>query len=414
MYYEISGGKKLFGEVSVYGAKNAVLPLLASSVLADAPLCIENCRPLGDVETMCQILRSLGVEIIWKGHKIAAYPQGLCSCEIPQFLGSKIRASVLLMGALLGKNKVAKLPLPGGCSIGKRPIDIHLDGFAKLGAKFDCSNDVLVADGRKMHGNKVELSFPSVGATENLLLGSVLTKGETKLTNCAIEPEVVQLEQALVQMGAKIDGIGTSCLTIEGVDSLNGATVTAVGDRIVAATYLLAVAGTGGKVKVTGVESKHCAFLLNLLQKAGCVVSCDDGIVIESDKLDGLGRVETAPYPGFPTDVQSLLLSLACVCDGYTEIKEGLFENRLEHNARQLQRLGAKISVSGNVAKISGGTLSGATVDANDLRGGAGLVLAGLFAKGITRVNNVHHVERGYFDLIGALKDLGADARLTN
>lgn len=414
MYYEICGGKKLFGEIGVYGAKNAILPLLAASILADAPLCIENCRPLGDVETMGQILRSIGADVIWQGDKLTVYQQGVNSVEIPKQLGNKIRASVLLMGALVGKYKVARIPLPGGCAIGNRPINLHIDGLAKLGARFDYCDDMLVVDGRHMHGNKVVFTFPSVGATENLLLCAALTKGETQLINCAVEPEVVQLERALVKMGANIEGVGTSCLSIQGVENLTGATIRAIGDRIVASTYLLAVAGTGGKVKISGVDAENCSFLLDLLQEAGCRLSVCDGIVLECDKIDGFGRVETAPFPGFPTDVQSLLLSTATVCNGTTEIVENLFENRLMHNVHQLQMMCADITACGSVARVKGGKLVGSTVDASDLRGGAGLVLAGLFAKGVTRVNNVKHIERGYFDIVGNLQQLGADIKLTN
>ena len=226
MHYEICGGNKLFGELNVYGAKNAILPLLASSVLTDAPMRIGNCRPLADIEVMCEILRALGRDVVWTGQTVSVYAKLSNNCEIPYFLGSKIRASVLFMGALLGKYKRAIVPFPGGCAIGSRPIDLHIDGLKKLGAKFDCCGDKLVVNGKNMHGGIVELTFPSVGATENLLLCSVLTKGQTVLRNCAIEPEVVQLEETLIKMGARIEGVGTPNLTIEGVEELNGATIT--------------------------------------------------------------------------------------------------------------------------------------------------------------------------------------------
>ena len=414
MQYEIYGGKRLFGELNVYGAKNAILPLLASAVLADVPTRIDNCRPLGDVKTMCEILRSLGIELVWTGQTITVYPSVVPYWEIPSLLANKIRASVLFMGALLGKYKKATIPLPGGCAIGSRPIDIHIDGLKKLGAKFDFYNDKLVVDGKNMRGNVVSLPFPSVGATENLLLCAVLTKGETRLFNCAIEPEVVQLEHALVQMGAKIEGVGTPNLLIEGVDELKGATICAIGDRVVASTYLLAVAGAGGRVCVKGFDANHCSALLGILQSAGCKLTYSDGVTIECDKIDGLGVVETAPYPAFATDVQSQLLSVATVCNGNTTIVENIFENRLVHNVLQLRRLGAQIDLNGNVATIKGAKLKGATVQSNDLRGGAGLVLAGLFADGITRVTNVSHVERGYFDIVGSLQQVGAEIKLTN
>jgi len=414
VYYEIRGGKRLCGKVAVYGAKNAILPLMAASVLSDTPMRIDNCRPLGDIETMGQILRGVGAEVIWNGQCLSVFAKCVDKWQIPAMLGGKIRASVLLLGGLLARFKRATIPLPGGCAIGSRPIDIHIDGLQRLGASFTLCDNVLYADGRKMHGGKVTLAFPSVGATENLLLAAVLTKGETQLCNCATEPEVVQLQQVLKEMGAQIDGIGTSTLTIQGVDELGGAKVAAIGDRIVAATYLLAAAGTGGKIVVTGVDKQHCQPLLNLLGKSGCNLSYDEGICIQADKLKGFGKVETEPFPGFPTDVQSLLLSVAAICDGNTQVVENLFENRLDHNAAQLNKLGANVSVNGNVASVRGSNLFGSDVYAKDLRGGAALVLAGLFAQGVTRVHNVCHVERGYFDLVGSLRGLGADIKLTN
>ncbi len=414
MFYEICGGNKLYGELNVYGAKNVILPLLAASILPDFSIRIDNCRPLGDIETMCQILRSLGAEVVWKGDSVSVYSQGVSSFEIPSLLGSKIRASVLLLGALLGKYKTAKIPLPGGCAIGKRPINLHIDGLEKLGVKFEYVDGFLLADGRKMHGGVVEFPFVSVGATENLLLASVMTKGQTVLKNCSVEPEVVQLEHVLQNMGAKIDGIGTKNLTIQGVDLLRSTTAVAIGDRIVALTYLFAVAGTGGKVKVKGFDPNHCSVPLGLLKNAGCNILFDDGVIVDSSGVDGFGVVETAPYPSYPTDAQSLLLSLAAVGNGKTKIIEKVFENRLQHNVVQLQRMGANICLRNNVATISGGSLVGASVEANDLRGGAGLLLAGLFAKGITRVNNVSHVERGYFDIVSSLHQVGAEIKLTN
>lgn len=411
MQYVIEGGNKLFGTVEVCGSKNSVLPLLAASVLTDCDVTFTNCPQITDVFNMIEAVRSTGKKVTFLGDVITV--SGTASEFSVTKKASLLRASVLLAGSLFGRLGKAELPLPGGCNIGARPIDVHVDGLRSLGANVTC-DDSLKLDG-KAKGGEHFLRVASVGATENLLLASVLADGETHLHNCAVEPEVVALENFLTKLGAKIDGIGTSDVTVTGVRSLGGAMWKVGSDRIVAATYVCAVLATGGNATVKNCRLDELGAFSDVILRSAELRQVGGDVVVNSlGKTKGFGYVETGPHPMFPTDCQSLLLSLASVTCGDTVICEKVFENRLKNNADELTKMGAKIRLQGNVAHVSGTKLFGETTTANDLRGGAGLVIAGLAAGGKTVVKNVEHVMRGYPDLHEKLSQLGAKIILVN
>ena len=318
------------------------------------------------------------------------------------------------MGGVLARCGQIQLPLPGGCAIGSRPIDIHLDGLRKMGVDI-CEQDTHVVCNGKPKCATYKLRFPSVGATQNLICASVLSRGKTVLKNCAIEPEIVALERLLVRMGAKISGVGCSTVTIDGVSSLHTAMVNVIPDRIVTATYLASVVCAGGKLTLTNCNPRQLRSFLNLLSSnfSTKVYKHEIEIVVDK-KASSYGVVQTAPYPHFPTDMQSLLLSMACFASGQTTIVENLFENRLTHNANELNKMGAKIVVDGRVATINGSSLVGGQVIAHDLRGGAGLVVASLGAQGQTRVCDVEHIHRGYTNWAQNLNSVGAKINIVN
>lgn len=407
MDYIISGGRRLAGEISVYGAKNCVLPLLGASVLTDGELILHNCPKISDVENMLSMLRAMGKNAYWRDNSIVISGT-LTSTRAPESLAKLLRGSALILGGTLSRYGEIDLPLPGGCAIGKRPMDIHLAGLEKMGVEIDAENNLLICRG-KPSATEYELRFPSVGATENLLCAAVLSEGETVLYNCATEPEVGALERLLIAMGGRIEGVDTPNLTINGVSSLHGAEFTVIPDRIVAATYISAAIASSGNITVTDCNPNHLRPFLNLMYPHMLVKEYSDAVTVTCDKRpQGYGRVFTAPYPFFPTDMQSLILALgACADGGKTTIRENLFESRLSHIADELIRMNADITVDGNVADIRGRGLFGAEVFAYDLRGGAALTVAGLSAEGITVVHNVENVCRGYLDLAGALSSLG-------
>lgn len=409
MDYIINGGNRLNGEIAVYGAKNCVLPMLGASILTDDAVVLHNCPKIIDVDNMVSLLQSMGKDISWQGDTITVSGQ-LTSTAAPQSLAKLLRGSALILGSVLARYGQIDLPLPGGCAIGKRPMDIHLDGLERMGVEVERSDNLLHCKGQ-VCGADYSMRFPSVGATENLLCAAVLAKGETNLSNCATEPEVEALERMLVAMGGQIEGVGSPNLTIKGVDSLHGVELSVIPDRIVAATYISAAIASGGKVTVTNCIPRHMRAFLNLLCPRFDVKEYNDAVTIASDNQPlGYGSVLTAPYPFFPTDMQSLVLSLAsCANGGQTVICENLFENRLNHIANELALMGADIGVWGNTAVVTGQTLRGAEVTAYDLRGGAALVVAGLNACGQTTVHGVENVCRGYLDLAGNLSSIGAN-----
>lgn len=407
--YIIRGGNRLFGELPVDGSKNCALALLAASVLTDDDVVLTNCPQISDVSVMCKILAAMGKKVVVQKNVVCVGGK-TATWLVPPDLGGKLRGSSILLGSLLARFGKAVLPMPGGCAIGSRPMDIHLDGLKRMGV--DCSDlcGKLNCQGA-VRGTEFNLRFASVGATENLLMAAVLGDGVTVLTNCATEPEVEALEIALCQMGAQIQGVGTDRLEICGVDRLHGVTVDVIPDRIVAATYLASVAAAGGCVKIVGCNPSHFSSFTDLLSSRFDLQVGAGYVKITSDRQPSdYGQIATAPYPLFPTDMQSLALSLAaCSASGTTRITENLFENRLRHNACELEKMGANVNVTGNEATIVGTKLVGANVRAGDLRGGAALVVAALAASGVTEIDSVEHVMRGYCDLAGRLGSVGAD-----
>ena len=413
MDYIVSGGNKLYGELPVYGAKNCALALLGATVLTDEEIVLTNCPQIVDVENMLKLLQTLGKNV-WRVGDVVGVSGALTTTTVTTPLASRIRGSVLVMGGVLARCGQIQLPLPGGCAIGSRPIDIHLDGLRKMGVDI-CEQDTQVVCNGKPKCATYKLRFPSVGATQNLICASVLSSGKTVLKNCAIEPEIVALERLLVRMGAKISGVGCSTVTIDGVSSLHTATANVIPDRIVTATYLASVVCAGGKLTLTNCNPRQLRSFLDLLSSnfSTKVYKHEIEIVVDK-KASNYGVVQTSPYPHFPTDMQSLLLSMACYASGQTTIVENLFENRLTHNANELNKMGAKIVVDGRVATINGSSLVGAQVIAHDLRGGAGLVVASLGAQGQTRVQDVEHIHRGYTNLAQNLNCVGAKIHLVN
>ena len=409
MDYIVNGGKKLTGEIAVYGAKNCALALLGATVLTEEEVVLRNCPEIVDVENMLSLLRAMGKMVVRLGD-VVKVSGNLTTTSAPQELATLLRGSALILGSTVAKYGQIELPLPGGCAIGARPMDIHLKGLETLGIVVNNSETGVCCYGKPI-GAVYNLRFASVGATENLLCACALAKGKSVLTNCATEPEVVALEQLLVMMGAKIDGIGCSTVEIDGVECLHGAEFDVIPDRIVAATYLAAAVAACGDVTVTNCNPQHLKAFLDVLSPHFYIDQTENAIHIVVEKQPkGYGNITTAPYPYFPTDMQSLMLSLAAMSNGgRTVISEKLFENRLKHNADELNKMGANVTVDGDCATVLGAKLHGATVTSHDLRGGAGLVIAALNAEGTSRVVGVEHINRGYVLLAENLRSLGAD-----
>lgn len=406
----LTGGNPLYGEITVQGSKNAALPMMAAALLCKEEVILQHVPDIEDVRVMGEILKALGCGIIRREEELVIDARCLCSDTIPPPLAGRMRSSVLLLGALLGRNGRAVLSYPGGCAIGNRPIDFHLAGLRKMGADIKEEADVICAEAAHLKGTGIRLPFPSVGATENLLLASVLAEGITILNNCAREPEITALCRLLQQMGAQILGTGTEKLVIAGVPKLHGAQMRVEGDRIVAGTWLLCTAACGGMTEVADYRTEQLNALYPLLRKGGCLLlPWKNRMMIRSDgRLRGIGTVRTEPYPGFPTDLQSLLLAAFAGAEGETTVEETIFENRFLA-VPELKRMGADIRIEGRKATAVGtNRLTGARVTAKDLRGGAALVLAGLAAEGETRIDCCEHILRGYEDLPGRLIRLGA------
>lgn len=412
----IHGGKSLNGKIKIKAAKNAVLPILSASILCRDKVVLHNVPKLSDIDNMCTLLRHLGVKVQQNNDTISIDSSTLCCAELPAELTEKLRASFCMLGSLLSTMKTAKISFPGGCNIGNRPIDIHLQGLKALGAKIEENHGYICCDGKSMKQTKFSLRFPSVGATENLILASVFTKGETILQNCAKEPEIIDLQNFLNKMGANITGAGTCEIKIVGVKKLHGVEYTPIGDRIVAGTYMIATMICGGDVELTNINPNFVMSLIELFDSNDCFITYkNDKIkVIAKQKLKSIPFVETNPYPLFPTDLQPQLMALECVSKGSCVVMENMFETRLKH-VPELIKMGADIIVKNNMAIISGvEQLQGATVDATDLRAGACLILAGLNASGYTTVCNAYHVDRGYESIEHDLSKLGADIKRIN
>ena len=409
--FEIVGGHKLFGETNVQSAKNAVLPVIAGTILCDETINILNVPNIVDVHKMCDILKKLGADVLKQNNTLCVNTANICSFEIDKGLMQDIRSSIFLLGPLLAKHKKAKVAFPGGCKIGARPIDLHLAGLKALGVKIEENVGSIECDGSNMKAGLVHLDFPSVGATENLMLASVFLKGTTTIVGCAKEPEIVDLAKFINKMGGKVRGAGTSVIKIVGVKKLHGVDFECIPDRICTGTLVLATAMAGGKVWLKNVVPEHIFALIVKLRNSGCQITfdCDNIYIQNSFRLPMISNVHTLPYPGFPTDLQSPLLSFMSVCDGVGVVEETMFENRFLH-AYELCKMGAKIVAKNKIAVVEGvKTLVGADVVAKDLRCGAGLVIAGLSAVGKTRVFGVELVDRGYDAFENQLALLGAD-----
>jgi len=412
MKFLINGGRELHGKVEIEGAKNAVLPIMAGAILCDGEVKLKNAPHITDVWNMISILNHLGAKVSFDGG-VAIDACGVASILIPTELSQKLRASILLLGALLGRFKHARITYPGGCDIGLRPIDLHLKAMRELGVVVKESHGVLNCDATNLHGGVVVLDYASVGTTENLILLCANGRESVTLVNVAREPEVVDLCNFLNRSGANIIGAGTSEIVIHPVGKLVGIEYEVIKDRIVAGTYLLAGAITGGEVEVCGVEPQYLTSLLKKLCQSGCFLYVNgDKIKLKSCKtLKSVGFMETNVYPAFPTDLQAQFLVLQAVSKGDCVVKENVFESRFRF-VLELIKMGAKITVDGRMAFVEGGRLSGAEVWATDLRGGAALILAGLNASGYTKVYNAEYVLRGYENIDKKLLSLGAEIKL--
>lgn len=410
---EIEGGRRLRGELTVHSAKNSVLPILAATILSGDTCVIQRCPRLEDVDVSGEILRHLGCRVQWQDEDLVVDSRGLSCWHIPDNLMRRMRSSVIFLGAILARCGAARLSYPGGCELGPRPIDLHLAALRRLGARVDESCGVLTCRGQELRGAEIVLSLPSVGATENAMLAACGARGTTVITNAAREPEIVDLQRFLRKMGAEVRGAGTSTITVEGGRKLHGCRHRCIGDRIVASTYLCAAAAAGGDICLRGVDYRHLSTVITALQQAGCRVSSQDRRIrlVSDGNLRGICPVRTSPYPGFPTDAQAVLMAALLRSEGTTMFVENVFQSRYRH-VSELVRMGADIRLEGRVAVVCGvPKLSGAAVRCTDLRGGAALVIAGLQARGTTRVEEIHHIKRGYSDLTGDLARLGADIR---
>ena len=407
----IQGGRRLSGTVKISGAKNAVLPVIAASLLASTPSVIEEIPDLDDVTTITEVLQYLGLNTRREPGRLFIDSTGIKSCEASYELVRKMRASFLVMGPLLSRFQEARISQPGGCAIGTRPIDLHLKGFEALGAEIIQGHGFIEARAPKgLQGAKVYLDFPSVGATENIMMAASLANGRTIIENAAQEPEIVDLANYLNAMGANVRGAGTNAIRIEGVKNLTGTTYAVIPDRIEAGTYMVAAAITGGDVLLKNVLYEHLKPLVAKLKEAGVAIEqdVDQMRVTASGGLRAVD-IKTLPHPGFPTDMQAQFMALMSVADGSSVVSETVFENRFMH-VDELKRMGANIRVDGRIAMLDGvKKLTGCPVTATDLRAGAALVLAGLAAEGQTEIGSVYHIDRGYDRIVDKLQGLGAD-----
>ncbi len=409
----IHGNGNLAGEVAVSGAKNSALKLMAASVLGRGATTLHNVPLIADIDVMCEVLEHLGATVSRDGHSMTIDTAAVDRNETPYELVTKMRASIAVLGPLIGRFGEARVAMPGGCQIGARNIDMHLVGLEALGVQFDVHHGFIVArtpDG--LHGAQVTLEFPSVGATENMLMAAVCAEGQTIIDNAAREPEIADLCAMLNEMGACVSGIGTSTIAVEGVapESLHACEHTTVGDRIEAGTFLAGGALTGGPVKVTGVDPAFLRMAITKLEALGCTVRTgEDWVSVERTGPLGAVDIQTLPHPGFPTDLQAQFMLLCALGEGLSVVTENVFENRFMF-AAELMRMGANIDLEDHHAVIRGvDGLQGAPVSATDLRAGAALVLAGIVAEGYTTVHGIGHIDRGYEDYVGKLRALGAD-----
>lgn len=410
----IHGGHELHGRVKISGAKNAVLPIIAATLLAqDKPCVLDEVPYLNDVCTIAEVLRQLGAKVDFnrQQHTLSIDSTVLKTVDAPYDLVRKMRASFVIMGPLLARYGKAKISMPGGCAIGTRPIDLHLKGFEALGAEIEIGHGFISATAPNgLKGTSIYLDFPSVGATENIIMAACMAEGQTILENAAQEPEIIDLANFLNIMGAKIRGAGTNVIKITGVPKLIGHNYTIIPDRIEAGTYMVAVAMTGGDIYIENAISEHLKPVIAKLNEAGVKIEEDiDGIRVSCNKRPKAIDIKTLPYPGFPTDMQAQFMAMLTIADGTGLVTETVFENRFMH-VDELKRMGACIKVDGRTSIVEGvSSLNGCQVKATDLRAGAAMVLAGLVANGETQVSYIHHIDRGYDNLVEKLCGLGAD-----
>ena len=413
----VKGGNRLVGTVKTSGAKNAVLPIIAASILGTTPSHLDEVPMLEDVHTISEVLKCLGLKVTSPENNVL----DIDSCEItsyeaPYELVRTMRASFLVMGPLLARLGKARISMPGGCAIGARPIDIHLKSFEALGVKFEQGHGYIEASAPNgLKGTSIYFDFPSVGATENVMMAAALAEGTTILENAAEEPEIVDLANYLNKMGAKIRGAGTDTIRIEGVQRLHGADYTIIPDRIEAGTYMIAAAMTGGDLVIENVLTEHQKPLIAKLREAGAIVEEDiDKVRVIGPKTLKAVDIKTLPYPGFPTDMQAQMMAMMVVSEGCSKVTETVFENRFMHVV-ELNRMGAHITTEGRSAVIDGPCqLTGCDVRATDLRAGAAMILAGLVAEGTTYIGDLHHIDRGYENIVAKLTNLGANIERVN
>lgn len=411
--YIIRGGTPVAGDIRIKGAKNSVLTLLAACILADGKVTLHDCPHISDVNTMLAILERLGCRTGRTGDDVTVDSAGISGDKIPGGLASELRSSIFLLGSLLSRLKKAKVAYPGGCEIGLRPIDIHLAGLRELGVRIVEKHGYIDCDSTRAHSADIMLDLPSVGATENLVMTCVFLKGVSVIRNCAKEPEIVDLQNFLNAMGAKVSGAGTGVITIEGVEKLHGVEYTPIPDRIVAGTWLIGAAICGGELTLSNVNPEHLSSLIAKLPKSTCKITCarDKINIICNGRCESIPKVETTYYPGFPTDLQTQILTLQTVSEGTSVIVENIFETRFK-TVPELLKMGADVTVNGRTAVVRGvQSLNGARVSATDLRGGASLVLAGMCAQGETVIDNIYHIDRGYEDLTSVLPSIGVNIK---
>ncbi len=411
----IEGSRRLEGEIKVQGAKNSVLPILASSIICKDECIIHNCPHISDVKATIKILNYLGCKTTFEGNTLIVNSKDISKNNIPDFLMREMRSSIIFLGSLISVMGSAKLCFPGGCELGPRPIDLHLDGLRQMGLLVNEGHGVMECETpTRLRGCNITLSFPSVGATENLLLAAVLAKGRTVITNAAKEPEIIDLANFLNKCGAKIKCCGDSTIIVEGVDRLHGAEHVVIPDRIATITYMAAGATNAGKLILKNISKDHISSAVPIFEEAGCIIKflSDDSLKMEApSRLYANRLIRTMPYPGFPTDAQAPIMAMNTVSDGTSMFIENIFSNRYKH-VDELLRLGADIKVEGKVAIVDGvRRLSGAKVKAMDLRGAAALVVAGLSAEGKTSITGVNYLDRGYENIETVLGNVGASIK---
>lgn len=411
--YIIEGGKKLEGTVKISGSKNASLPILAATILSEKTNKLYNVPQIKDTKTTLEILKLLGCKIKQNSGKIEINSKNITKTEIPENLMREMRSTVIMAGALLGRFKEVTFSYPGGCDIGSRPIDLHINAFKKIGVEITEEAGFIKCKANKIIGTNIDLDFPSVGATENIILATVLSTGTTTINNAAMEPEIIDMVQFLKKMGAKIQGEGTNQIIIDGVEKLSGVSYNIMPDRIEAGTILCAVAATGGNVILDNVMPKHLTAVINKLEETGCKIEINKKkITLNAPRKLKSIDIKTMTYPGFPTDLQQIFATMLVKASGTSIIVENIFESRYKYIS-ELRKMGAKVTVEGKTAIIKGARkINATTVVCTDLRGGAALVIAGLMAKGKSRVENIGYIQRGYENLENKLGSLGAKIKL--